>query len=184
MEDKVETSGSNEFDVDWSHVRETVMMLNAAVAQIERSMKDGDESFNALAESFTSLVGEAQAIYAVAEGLRDSSEKENIISNCLDITSKMQEAIVAFQFYDKLMQRMTHIRHSLSSMGDLISEPSRLYNSDEWHGLQEMIKSKYTVESDKEMFESILNGATIDEALNIAGRLQKGNANKEEIELF
>ncbi len=184
MKETIDISSSEKFDIDWNHVKETVMMLNVAVAQIQRSMIDGDASFNALAESFTSLVREAQIIYAVADNLQDSSEKDEIISNCLDITSRMQDAIVAFQFYDKLMQRMSHIRQSLSSMGNLISEPSRLYNSDEWHGLQAMIKSKYTLESDRKMFDAILKGATIDEALNVSEDHDAQGAGKEGIELF
>ncbi len=130
------------------------------------------------------MVGEAQVIYSVADHLQDSSEKEKIISNSTDITSKMQKAIVAFQIYDKLMQRMTHIRHSLSSMGDLISEPSRLYNADEWHDLQAIIKSKYTLESDRKMFDAILNGATIHETLNVSEKHDAEGASKEDIELF
>ncbi len=183
MEEKKDTSRSEKSDVDWSHVKETVMMLDVAVAQIQRSMSEGDDSFNALAESFTSLVGEAQIIYKDACNLSDSDEKTNIISNCQDITSKMQVAIVAFQFYDKLTQRMSHIRNNLSSMGELISEPDRLCNPYEWHGLQEKIKSKYTVESDKNMFDAILKGATIDEALNIAEQLEK-ESKKDDIQLF
>ncbi len=184
MNDKIGTPGLEKDDTDWSHIKETVMMLDVSVAQIQKSMTDGDESFNELAESFTSMVGEAQDIYADANELSDGGEKEMIISNCLDITSKMQEAIIAFQFYDKLSQRMAHVRQSLSSMCELISEPNRLTDSDAWYGLQDMIKAKYTVESDKKMFDAILNGATIEEALDISMQTETENANLDDILLF
>ena len=41
--------------LDWSHIRETVRFLNLAVAHIEDSMSEGDESVEALTDSFTTI---------------------------------------------------------------------------------------------------------------------------------
>ena len=53
-------------------------------------------------------------------------------------------------------------------MAELINNPDQLFNPYEWHGLQEMIKSKYTNETDRAMFDAILNGASVAEALKIS----------------
>jgi len=37
----------------------------------------------------------------------------------------LNQAIMAFQFYDRLPQRLTHVANSLSSLGRLISNQSR-----------------------------------------------------------
>ncbi len=173
-------------DLDWSQIRETVMMLNLAVAHIEKTMRDGDDSVTALAEMFTSMMCNVQAISNATGNLPDNQEKTAIEKNCRDASDKMHTAIVAFQFYDKLAQRLSHIGYSLASLGDLITDPDKLYNPREWSGLQDLIKSKYNIDSDRKMFDAILNGATVDEALQLKIKDEKNTDDEHEdnIELF
>ncbi len=172
-------------DLDWSQIRETVLMLNLAVAHIERTMRDGDDSVTALAEMFTSMMSNVQAISNVTESLPDNEQKVAIEKNFRDTSDKMHTAIVAFQFYDKLAQRLAHIGYSLASLGNLITDPDKLYNPREWSGLQDLIKSKYNIDSDRKMFDAILNGASVEEALQV--KLEDENdadEHDDNIELF
>lgn len=170
-------------DLDWSQVQETVRMLNLAVTQLERTMSDGSESVNALTETFASLIGGIQAIGMAAKNLPDTPEKATIEANVNPAAEKINTAIIAFQFYDKLSQRLAHVSNSLDALGKLIANPTRLFNPYEWHGLQAMIKSKYTIEQDRIMFEAILSGATVDEALALStkGKQQEDDG---DVELF
>jgi hypothetical protein len=136
-------------------------MLNLAVAQIEGALNSGDESVNTLADSFTSMAGEVETISAAATELEQSNEQSTISQSCQVVSEQMRATIVAFQFYDKLTQRLTHLSHSLEALASLVETPENLYNPYAWRGLQEKIKSKYTVESDKAMFEAILNGQSV-----------------------
>jgi hypothetical protein len=167
-------------DLDWSQIRETVLMLNLAVAQIGRAMNDGDESVGTLTNSFTTMAGNTSIIAEAGEKLPDSPEKDAILSHCQQVTSQMQSAIIAFQFYDKLTQQLNHAGDSLASLAELVSTPGSLYSPYEWRGLQEKIRSKYTNESDKKMFDAILNGATVEEALQQA----LSEDASEDVELF
>jgi len=171
-------------DLDWSQVRETVLMLNLAVAQIEKAMKEGDESVDHLTETFTSLAGSIQAIGSAAENLQDTDEKRAIQANIEPLAKQVNRAIVAFQFYDKLTQRLSHASNSLGALGALVGDPVRLYSPYEWHGLQAMIESKYTIDGDRKMFEAIHSGATVDEALALADLHPEIDAREGEIELF
>lgn len=168
MPEKRIPSDAQNPDLDWSQIRETVMMLNVALSQVERSLTEGDESVNALTKLFTAFMGKIQVIHMAAEGLPESREKNAITKNCQGITDMMNDIIVVFQFYDKLTQRLSHVSLNLSALGDLISDSYRLYSPYEWRGLQEMIKSKYYIDADRQMFEAILNGASVREALDIA----------------
>jgi len=181
-----ETTPSNaqKPDLDWSQIRETIQMLNLAVAQIESAMREGDDSVNTLTDSFTSMVGGAEVIRLAGEALDDGSEKTSILNNCEDIHKKMQSTIIAFQFYDKLSQRITHVSNSLSALAGLVGDPHQLYNPFEWKGLQEKIKSKYTIETDREMFDILLGGATVEEALKITLEKSKQVNDETDIELF
>ncbi|MDM8524777.1 hypothetical protein QUF80_15520 [Desulfococcaceae bacterium HSG8] len=184
MHEKIIPSDAISPDLDWSQIRETVFMLNLAVAQIERAMREGDDSVTELSNSFTSMMENVGAIGEAAEELPDSGEKFAITKNFREISEKMNTAIVAFQFYDKLAQRLSHVCQSLASLGELITNPYRLYNPREWRGLKEKIKSRYHIDSDKQMFDAILRGASIEEALEFETTL-RGNASAgSNVELF
>lgn len=175
-------SGAHNPDLDWSQVRETVLMLNLAVAQIETAMRDGEESINTLTGSFTSMIGHTQVIRSTAEQIGQGQDHDTIMEHCDEVSARIQQAIIAFQFYDKLSQRVTHVSNSLAALADLVSHPSHLYNPHEWRGLQESIKAKYTIESDRKMFEAILSGATVQEALLLMEKQDKEAG--DEIEFF
>ncbi|MGZ4999445.1 MAG: hypothetical protein ACXV7F_04030, partial [Methylomonas sp.] len=57
-------SGSGQPDLDWSQVRETIKLLAVSVALVEGSMRIGDESVNALAGTFASMVEDMDVIRA------------------------------------------------------------------------------------------------------------------------
>ncbi|MCC8987234.1 MAG: hypothetical protein LM523_05955 [Candidatus Contendobacter sp.] len=184
-------------DLDWSQVRETILMLALAVAQIEMSMRESDGSVEVLSNSFTSMVGQVKMIERTVAALPDSAEltdaKTTIISSCSTVSEMMHSAIIAFQFYDKLTQRLNHVTGSLGSLADLVNDARRLYNPYEWLGMQEKIKSRYTMEEERLMFEAIMEGKTVKQALAIyvqaiEDRKQKttdnGGGDEDDIELF
>jgi len=182
MPEKKIPSDANNPDLDWSQIRETVMMLNVALSQVERSMTEGDESINNLTKLFTGLMGKLQVIQMASETLPENREKTAIMENCRHVTEMVNDVIVAFQFYDKLTQRLSHVSLNLSALGDLISDGHRLYSPYEWRGLQEMIKSKYYIDSDRQMFNAILKGASVKEALDIGdSHRQKEKENAVEV---
>lgn len=182
---KIRPSAAENPDLDWSQVRETVIMLNVAIAQIETALRNGDDSVNSLADSFTSMVGHVETIGAAAQELPDSQEASVIDENCHAVSEKMQHVIVAFQFYDKLTQRLSHLSNSLGALSELVDNPARLYNPYEWKGLQQKIKSKYTVDADRAMFDAILKGHSMEEALKICENASsEEKADNEDVELF
>lgn len=179
------TSTAARPDLDWSQVRETILMLGLAVSQIEMAMKDSGESVDMLANSFTTMFGHVQVIADVAKSIPEGEARENIQSNCAIVGSKMQEAIIAFQFYDRLVQRLSHVCHSIDGLADLISDSGRLYNPHEWFGMQQKIRSKYTMEEEKLMFDAIMEGKSIKAALAIYQERKAGlQSAAVDVELF
>ncbi len=181
MPEKKIPSDAQNPDLDWSQVRETLMMLNVALSQVERSMTEGDESVNALTKLFTALMGKVQVILMASESLPENREKETIMENCREVSQMINDVIVAFQFYDKLTQRLSHVSLNLSALGDLISDSHRLYSPYEWRALQEMIKSKYFIEADRRMFEAIRNGASVKEALDVGESYRRSEGDNVEV---
>jgi hypothetical protein len=173
-------------DLNWSQVRETVRLLNLAVAQITGSLKDGDESVEVLTDSFTSMAGgivELEATLRDKMGEMDNEVSEGIVHQCAGLSSKMQAAIIAFQFYDKITQKLTHVGNSLSELSELVYDDSRIYRPDEWSKLQNKIRSRYSMESERLMFDALMEGASVKEVLEMA-KSSEQYSDDGDIELF
>jgi len=184
-------STSSRPDLDWSQLKETIIMLNLAVTQIDQSMNDGNSSVSTLSSSFTGLATNLNDIQSSITHLgqeSESSEKMKLIIEGSTSTAidKVHSAIIAFQFYDKLSQRLDHVKESLSSLTSLISNPVDLYSPVAWQELQETIRSKYTMEEERLMFDRVISGVPIEEALLEFNQNaeNKDCAEEDEIELF
>lgn len=163
-------SSAHNPDLDWSQIRETITMLALAVAQVESSMTDGAQSVSTLTESFTRMATYVKKIRNTTTKVTPENLdqfKKVISATAEDLEDDVQEAVIAFQFYDRISQRLEHVCNSLDRLGGLISKPESLYNPQEWTNLQNLIKSSYTMEAERIMFEHILRGHSIEEALDI-----------------
>lgn len=172
-------------DLDWSQVRETILMLNLAVAQIELAMRDSSGSVDVLTNSFTGMYGNVMAMTEAVAELPDTPLKQALQEAGATVSAQMQHAIVAFQFYDRLSQRLSHVCRSLESLAGIVSDPTQLYNPFAWHALQQKIRAKYTMEDEKLMFDTLLETGNVHEALDrYVDRKQQAAASHSDVELF
>lgn len=164
-------SSSSNPDLNWSQVRETISMLCLAMAQIETSLNDSSKSVDVLTETFTEIAGDAQTLIKTLQNAESGDDmlaaKADMMEKANSVLAKMNHAVVAFQFYDRLSQKLGHVNQSLNHLGDVISDSSRLYNPGEWNKIQSEIRSNYTMECERLMFDLIMKGATIREALEL-----------------
>ena len=176
----------------WPHLRESVMMLNLAVAQIESSMEDGERSVGELTQSFFHLSESLKSVYSELDSLDANDEqgqrKQDILQRMSSLQGHVTQAIMAFQFYDKLSQRLAHISTSLSDMARLVSDVSRVDDTEQWQDLKQKIKKSYSIEEEHALFEAILNGEDVHDAIRriAAEREQKSRQREDDadIELF
>jgi predicted negative regulator of RcsB-dependent stress response len=172
-------------DLDWSQVRETILMLNLAMAQIEMALKDSSGSVEVLTNSFTGMYGNLMALVEAAHALPDSPVKHSIEETGGAVSGQMQHAIVAFQFYDRLTQRLSHVCRSLEDLSGIVNDPSQLYNPYAWHALQQKIRAKYTMEDEKLMFDTLVRTGNVQEALeHYLNARQEHAGDNSDIELF
>lgn len=173
-------------DLAWSQVRETVLMLELAAGQIEAAMRDSNSSVEVLTESFTSMAGYMRMIGENISNLsgdsQNSDTRETLLGATEQVSSMIHQAIIAFQFYDKLVQRLTHVCHGLGDLSGLVYDTQRLYNPNEWVNLQARIKSKYSTAEELIMFEAVMTGTPVAEAIqNYMDAMKNKN---DDIELF
>lgn len=196
LESERHSLGSQESQptMNFSQVGETIAMLALTVAQIETSMKEGDKSVNQLTDSFTDLASHSQEIIEEAQKLDVNIPHEALIRKSMlqaaeGLTGKIQQAVIAFQFYDRLSQRLDHASHSLEKIGHLIADSGERYEENAWRKVQDEIKSSYTMEAERIMFEHIMRGHSVAEALEIYqhqfNKDEEGNFNTDDdVEFF
>lgn len=178
-------------DLDWSQVRETVLMLELAAGQIEAAMRDSGASVDILTGTFTtmadSLASISQTVAAIPESGETGQARQELSAATGQVSGLVHQAIIAFQFYDKLSQRLAHVCASLGSLSNLVADRARLFNPEEWVGLQQRIRSRYTTRDEVEMFESVMAGTPVPEALEkylAAVQARAAETGGDEIELF
>ena len=174
-------------DLNWSQVRETVLMLELAAAQIEAAMRESNGSVDVLTASFTNMAETLRSITG-ALGARqadaaDTDTHAQLLSAAGEVSGMVNQAVVAFQFYDKLAQRLSHVAHSLGDLSGLVSDQARIYRPQEWVELQGRIRAKYTTSEEREMFEAVMSGTPVAEAIaRYVDTMKHGQT--DDIELF
>ncbi|MDP2794386.1 MAG: hypothetical protein Q8O25_09960 [Sulfurisoma sp.] len=176
-------------DLGWSQVRETVLMLELAAGQVDAAMKDSNNSVEVLTDTFTSLAKTLDLIEVAVSTLPDTvgngMVKAEIQDNTRVVAQKVHQAIIAFQFYDKLVQRLDHVCHCLDGLSGLVSDKDRLFDPGEWVGLQGRIQSKYTMAEEHEMFAAVLAGMPVAQAIEqFMAKRGEAAAGGGDIELF
>jgi len=193
----VTSSNDNSEDIltsksDLLHVKETISMLYLAVCQIEASIKDSNNSVDSLTTSFTDLAKHSQEVDEHVQAMNDLSELDDIKRQVSETSTEMQgkinQAITAFQFYDRVSQRLDHVARNLEKVSDVIGNPDDINNPSIWANIQNEVKNSYSMESERIMFEHIMRGASVKEALEIYqhhfSQEETGEDNGDEVELF
>jgi hypothetical protein len=175
-------SNSKNSDLNWSHVYETNKLLNLSAAQVDVILQESELSVNTLTESFTDIVESMQTINNHLSSLDISDANKQVLDCCSETKDKIQAAIIAFQFYDRMQQCLQHVTLNLRGLSRLVENPERLNNPNEWHEYQNQIRSRYTMEAEKMMFDAILEGKSFDEAIAAKNAKQYNHTN--DIELF
>lgn len=192
MSSEVPASGTRAHtpDLNWSQVRETVLMIELAAGQVEAAMRESNSSVEVLTDTFTSLAQTLQTVEAAVATLPDTVGnglvKSEIANNTRLVSEKIHQAIMAFQFYDKLVQRLSHVCHSLEGLSDIVGDSRRLYQPQEWVALQELVRSRYTMAEERAMFDAVVHGMPVAQALEqyMQARMKEVADSGGEIELF
>ena len=164
-------SSSQQPDLDCSQARETITMLCLATAQIEAALRDASMSVDALADSFTKIAGDSQHVLETAKKIEEeessSRHHAELTTSATKLHTEIKSSIVSFQFHDRVTQKLSHVNRSLSLVADLIGDSDRLFQPSEWRDIQNEISKSYTLECERLMFQKILEGSTIQEALSL-----------------
>ncbi len=174
---------------DWTPERQIAHMLGLCEAQMESALAESDQAVDALIKAFTGLSETTRALKALGEDLppelRDKLDGK-LQQQVAAIHDQMASAVVAFQFYDKLTQRLGHVRYSLTSLAMFVCNRAQTTQRESWQRLFSTLQRLYRTEEEREIFQLMVQGATAEDARAQAERHDEARAANHagEIELF
>ena len=160
--------------------RELVAILGLAASQIEVAVREGEAPVATLGAS----VGALDAAAAVLDGCLGqlpegpgTADVRHLLEAQRDaLRHRARDATVALQFHDRLVQRLTHVRDSLAALGAFVGSHARGGSAADWDGLRLRIRSQYSMEQERLMFDLLVAGATPTQVLNALADLRTGGA--------
>lgn len=143
--------------LDWQELRKTIMTLNLAIAQIDLSMTEGEYSIDTLIDSFGFMRSELDRLNRIVheDDIDVETVKAVLAAQAEMLTDKVSSSIIAFQFYDKLSQRLHHVSESLSALIDIISSEEGSFNQQSWDNFFNKMAKYASMREEYELFELI-----------------------------
>ncbi len=169
-----------------NQVKEVTTMFKVAVALIEHAIDGGDDSTGVMIDRIIAAVRVVNEIKKRAEGIRDCPDEggtsciqevqtlgEQIESGCDLLTNTLDGTIVSFQDMDRIAQQLNQIANSLSDAAALINDPERINDAAEWRQMYENIRNTFVMMDAQILFEAILSGDNIQEAMEKAREMKQ-----------
>ena len=147
--------------IAWTPEQQIARMLLLCEAQMESALSESDVAVDELIKSFKGLIEAGQALGTQNEAQGEAAD----LAQQLDALRKQTAAaVVAFQFYDKLMQRLGHVRYSLSALAMFVCDREKAHERDQWRRLFSTLRRLYRTEDERELFKLMVEGASAEEA--------------------
>ncbi len=175
---------------NWSPQQQTARMLALCEAQIEAATHDSDAAVDTLISSFADLMtlvrelsAESNANHTDTQTIKFASEEE-MKQRYQNLSRQVNNAIVAFQFYDKLSQRLSHVRYSLSTLALFVCDRTNSQKPEHWEKLLGTLSRLYRTAEERATFDSIVSSLTLNTNTEKPKPLSQGNISEGSIELF
>lgn len=153
---------------DWTPEQQIAQMLELCEAQMESATCESDLAVDSLVKAFSGLAETARSIKTTVASLTPEQRAAlgdlDIVQQMESIDRQMSSAVIAFQFYDKLTQRLGHVRYSLSTLALFVCDRAQATQREQWRRLFTTLKRLYRTEEEKQIFQMMVEGASADEA--------------------
>jgi hypothetical protein len=161
--------------------------LELGAAQLDAAMRESDSRVDKLAGAVTAVATDARELEMQLAGLDspNPAESERARTRIRQLTdalqSHVQSTITSLQFYDKLIQRLTHVRDGLAIPSD--STVNGVDQSSDWNAMLEQVRSRYSMVEERVLFDFMMRGLSADQMLKALTGL-RGTATPGELEVF
>jgi hypothetical protein len=142
----------------WSPEQQLALMLDLFAAQMDAALQEADHTVERLTDAFTAL------ITPPAPGNATPAQGEAAVLASA-VHPAAAQAVVAMQFYDRLSQRLGHVRYSLSTLAMFMCDPQSNRQRERWQRLQNSLRRLYSSEEERALFEMMMQGTSAQDAL-------------------
>ena len=164
--------------------------LNLGVAQLDAAVRESDTQVDKIAQCLAAIATDLQQLEARAQA--------EAAAKCTDLATSMraslQAAVKALQFYDKLIQRLTHVRAGLAIPADATTDPTATATATatasatasatiDWNGVLEQVRARYSMVEERVLFDFMMRGLRAEQMLKALQSLREASA-PGELELF
>ncbi len=150
---------------NWSPQQQTARMLALCEAQMDAATQDSDAAVNILATAFTDLISAVRELGTLSKaGAGEATSAQTLAeinARCAALSNQVAATVVAFQFYDKLSQRLGHVRYSLSTMALFICDRSNSQRPEHWEKLLFTLGRLYRTAEERAIFDSIAGSLSL-----------------------
>jgi hypothetical protein len=154
--------------------------LNLGVAQLDAAVRESDTQVDKIAQCLAAIATDLQQLEARAQA--------EAAAKCTDLATSMraslQAAVKALQFYDKLIQRLTHVRAGLAIPADATTDPTASASASiDWDGILDQVRARYSMVEERVLFDFMMRGLRAEQMLKALQSLREASA-PGELELF
>jgi hypothetical protein len=147
----------------WTPEQQIARLLSLCEAQMESALSESDVAVEALVKSFAGLIEAGQALGSMNEKAPEAGASD-LTAQVEALKKQTAAAIVAFQFYDKLTQRLGHVRYSLSALAMFVCDSAKTSERDQWKRMFATLRRLYRTEEERQLFKMMVEGASAEEA--------------------
>jgi hypothetical protein len=153
--------------------------LNLGVAQLDAAVRESDAQVDKIAQCLVAITTDLQQLEARLQGEAGAASGAEQMAS---IRASVQTAVKALQFYDKLIQRLTHVRSGLAIPADATTDAAAAANVD-WNGILDQVRARYSMVEERVLFDFMMRGLRAEQMLKALQSLREASA-PGELELF
>jgi len=174
-----------------AHVKLAVELrrfLELGAAQLDAAIRESDARVDKLAAAVTAMASDARELQVQVRELDSGSAgqigqpRERIRQLAARLDAHVQATVTSLQFYDKLIQRLTHVRDGLAIPSDCTAAEADPARAD-WNAMLEQVRSRYSMVEERVLFDFMLRGLSADQMLKALTGLRAA-ATPGELEVF
>ncbi len=151
--------------------------LFTAAQRIQNALDEATPSVEQLGEAFTTIISSSRQLSELVRADDSGAHLAEMQQHCGCIEKQAGSAIMGFQFYDRLSQRLGHINASLLAIAELLRDTGPLPTQQDWEDLVVKIIETLCLDDDKASVATLLNH-------KIDTHKGTGQQDDSEIELF
>ncbi len=162
--------------------KEIARLLEVTGAQIDMAMFDGYKAVEVLTGIMSEVGGISLALRKMLDA-KEVIEREELEDYVRTLEKSTDMALREFQFYDLLTQRVAHGVNSVDMLSKYLASNQDAGCMENWESFQKTINERFSLESEKKLFELMMSGLPTDEALDKLADSSKAVA-VDDVELF